>query len=145
MLEFRGVLDEMETALRPMPEDRANEPTSGSAWSRKQLIGLLIDGASNQHQLCVRASVSQEPEVSFPGYDPVAWVDATGYQEMPWRVLMELCVTYHRLLYDLCNRFPAEKLSNVVCRTGGNPPRPLAEVLREYVTNLSRHVREFPG
>jgi hypothetical protein len=52
MLEFRGVLDEMETALRPMPEARANEPiTPGAAWSRKQFIGFLIDSASNQHQL----------------------------------------------------------------------------------------------
>ncbi len=39
MLEFRGVLDEMEAALHSMPERRANEPIIPSAaWSRKQFM-----------------------------------------------------------------------------------------------------------
>jgi hypothetical protein len=144
MLQFRGVLDEMETALRPMPEARANEPiTPGATWSRKQMIGFLIDGASNHHQLCIRALVSQDHDVSFPDYDPAAWVNATGFQEMPWRVLIDLCVTYHRLLYDLCNRFPAQEFSSATCRIGDRQPRSLVDLVRDYVANVNRSVREL--
>jgi hypothetical protein len=145
MLEFRGVLDEMGAALRPMPEERANEPIKpGGAFSRKQLIGFLIDSASNQHQLGIRALVGGEQELSFPDYDPAAWMSAAAYQGMPWRVLMDLCVTYYRLIYDLFARFPGERLSRVMCRIGDKQPRSLLNLLEEFVANLNRSVREFP-
>jgi hypothetical protein len=64
------------------------------------------------------------------------------YQEMLRRVLMDLCVTYHRLLYDLCNRFPAGELGSAVCRVGYKEPRTLLDLLRDYVANLNRSVRE---
>ena len=137
MLEFRGVLDEMEGALHRMPESRANQRTStGAVWSRKQLAGSLIDRASNQHQLCIRSLVSRDREISFPDYDPVAWVNATGYQAMPWSVLMDLCFTYQRLLYDLFDRFPPEELNSAMCRIGDKQPRPLLDLFHEYVANL---------
>ena len=146
-VQFRGALDEMETALRPMPETRAGEciTKDGISWSRKQLVGFLIDSASNQHQLGIRALVSDEPEVSFPDYDPAVWVRATGYQETSWRVLTDLCVTYHRLLYDLINRYPPERLSRVSCRVGTQPPRSLGDLLAEYVKKLGRNVRDLPS
>jgi hypothetical protein len=144
MLEFRGVLDEMEGALHRMPESRANQLANpGAVWSRKQLAGLLIDRASNQHQVCMRSLVSQDREISFPDYDPVAWVNAAGYQAMPWSVLMDLCFTYQRLLYDLFDRFPTEDLRSAVCRIGDKQPRPLLDLLREYVANLRGSFREL--
>jgi hypothetical protein len=144
MLEFRGVLDEMERALHRMPESRANEPTSpGSLWSRKQLAGILIDSASNQHQVCMRSLVSQNRDIAFPDYDPIAWVNAAGYQAMPWSVLMDLCFTYQRLLYDLFDRFGAEELGSAVCRIGDKQPRPLLDLLHEYVANVRDRLREL--
>jgi len=144
MLEFRGLLDEMEGTLHRMQECRANEPPGpGAVWSRKQLAGFLIDRASNQHQVCIRSLVSQDREISFPDYDPVAWVNAAGYQAMPWSVLMDLCFTYQRLLYGLFDRFPAEELSSAVCRIGDKQPRPLLDLRREYVANLRGSFREL--
>jgi hypothetical protein len=58
---------------------------------------------------------------------------------------MDLCITYHRLLYDLCGRLPLERLNGVMCRVGNKRPRSLADLLDEYVTNLSCNVREFSG
>jgi hypothetical protein len=55
---------------------------------------------------------------------------------------MDLCITYHRLLYDLFNRFPVEKLHSAVCRIGDKAPRALLDLLSDYVANLNRSARE---
>jgi hypothetical protein len=62
---------------------------------------------------------------------------------MPWSVLMDLCFTYQRLLYHLFDRFPAELLSSALCRIGDKQPRPLSDLLQEYVANLRGSVREL--
>ena len=49
---------------------------------------------------------------------------------------MDLCVTSHRLLYDIANRTEAERFNRIVCRVGNEPPRSLADILRDYVANL---------
>jgi hypothetical protein len=56
----------------------------------------------------MRSLVGQDHEISFPDYSPAASVNAAGYQEMPWRVLMDSCVTYHRLLWISTTAFLRE-------------------------------------
>ena len=41
--------------LRSMSESRAGQPRAPGKWSPKQVIGHLIDSASNNHQRFVRA------------------------------------------------------------------------------------------
>jgi hypothetical protein len=48
----------------------------GSKWTRKQLLGHLIDSASNNYQRFVR--LQQGNLVGFPGYDQEFWVAAAG-------------------------------------------------------------------
>jgi hypothetical protein len=142
-LEFQGVLASLEAKLRPMPEPRAEEPLRDGR-SRKQWIGNLIDAASNQHQICVRALAGQENEMSFPDYDPAAWAEVSGYRDMPWSVLMDLCIAYNRLIYGLLNRTPDEKLERALCRVGIKPPQRLSDLFSQYVAWLRDQTMNCP-
>ena len=46
-----------EPILRKVSEAESNRPALKGGWSRKQVIGHLIDSASNNHQRFVRASL----------------------------------------------------------------------------------------
>jgi hypothetical protein len=57
-------------------------------WSPKQIVGHLIDSASNNHQRFVRAQFTDE--LIFPGYDQDAWVTIQDYANAEWLSLVTL-------------------------------------------------------
>jgi hypothetical protein len=67
--------------------DAAKLPAPGK-WSPKQVIGHLIDSASNNHQRFVRAQFTDD--FLFDGYDQEKWVDAQKYTDAPWSDLVAL-------------------------------------------------------
>ena len=71
--------DGAEPSLRQVSEIASREPVLAGGWSRKQVIGHLIDSASNNHQRFVRAMLANSLE--FPGYDQAGNVRVQAVQE----------------------------------------------------------------
>jgi hypothetical protein len=61
------VVEAAEIKLRKIDDTESNRPILPGGWSRKQVIGHLIDSASNNHQRFVRAAL--QTSLDFPGYD----------------------------------------------------------------------------
>jgi hypothetical protein len=61
------LVDTAHPVLSQVEDHASTEPIRTGGWSRKQLLGHLIDSASNNHQRFVRASL--QPVLNFPGYD----------------------------------------------------------------------------
>jgi len=55
-----SVVDATELRLRMIDEAESEKPVLRGGWSRKQVIGHLIDSASNNHQRFVRAMLQGE-------------------------------------------------------------------------------------
>ena len=53
-------------------ETEASLPAVEGGWSRKQILGHLIDSASNNHQRFVRAQL--QDELRWPSYDQTGCV-----------------------------------------------------------------------
>ena len=66
----------------------AAKPPAPDKWSPKQVIGHLIDSASNNHGRFVRAQFTDE--FVHPGYDGDKWVEAQKYNDVPWSDLVTL-------------------------------------------------------
>ncbi len=64
--------------LGAIDEERASEPRAPGKWSRKQVIGHLIDSAFNNQQRFVRAQLGTS--LAFPGYAQESWVATQAYQ-----------------------------------------------------------------
>src|SRR5947209_7012625 len=80
--EFAGWTD-AETARRAKPD----------AWSKKEILGHLIDSASNNHQRFVRAAL--QDELTGPGYDQEGCVRLQRYQEIQWSDLLAFWASYN--------------------------------------------------
>jgi len=63
---FEQVLADALQRLTQISETQSEERAAPGKWSRKEILGHLIDSASNNHQRFVRTQLASE--VSFPGY-----------------------------------------------------------------------------
>ena len=104
--------------LRSMSEARAEQPRAPGKWSPKQVIGHLIDSASNNHQRFVRAQ--EGPSFAGPGYEQDHWVAVQGYQESSWDEIVALWRAYNRHLAQVIERIPEAK-RGTTCTIGSDP------------------------
>ena len=74
-------------------DDVAGKPRAAGKWSRKEIVGHLIDSAVNNQARFVRAQVQKD--LVFDGYDQEAWVRVQRYQERPWAELVRAWQVYN--------------------------------------------------
>jgi hypothetical protein len=129
-----------EPILRSVPEAGSETPVLKGGWSRKQLIGHLIDSASNNHQRFVRASL--QGSLDFPGYDQDGCVRVQVVQSAPWPLLITLWANYNLYLAHVIAHLPTDKLE-AQCQIGDHEPVTLKFLAEDYLTHLLHHLGQI--
>jgi hypothetical protein len=129
-----------EGKLRKVSEADSNTPVLKGGWSRRQVIGHLIDSASNNHQRFVRASL--QGSLEFPGYDQDGCVRVQAVQNAPWPLLVSLWTDYNLYLAHVIAHLPADKLM-ANCRIGDDKPVTLKFLAEDYLTHLMHHLGQI--
>lgn len=135
-----SVVGAAEPRLREIGELESTNRILGGGWSRKQVIGHLIDSASNNHQRFVRAALQNG--LDFPGYDQDGNVRVQAVQEADWLLLVSLWAAYNRYLAHVIAQLPASKLETV-CRIGSGEPVTLRFLATDYLTHLVHHLSQI--
>jgi hypothetical protein len=135
--ELVRVVESAETILRQITDRESNKPALKGGWSRKQVLGHLIDSASNNHQRFVRAAL--QTSLDFPGYDQDGFVRVQTIEKANWQLLVGLWATYNRYLAHVIAHLPASKLATV-CRIGSNEPVTLRFLVEDYLQHLLHHL-----
>ena len=125
-------LDNADTTSRP------NE----NKWAKKEILGHLLDSASNNHQRFVRATL--QGSLTFPGYDQNALVDLQRFADVDWNFLVDFWAAYNRFLAHVINTLPAEA-AKVACNIGNNKPATLEWIAADYVAHLKHHLNQILG
>jgi len=121
------VLAHAPATLKLISEEESCARADTARWSKKEMLGHLIDSASNNHQRFLRALLT--PAVEFPGYAQDEWVQAQQYQARPWSELIGLWTALNRHLLALVS---------------ANPSVPPA-LLDDYVRHLEHHLDGIQG
>ncbi|MBI4565453.1 MAG: DinB family protein [Planctomycetes bacterium] len=121
---------EEESEVRPAP----------GKWSKKEILGHLIDSASNNHQRFVRAQLAGE--LRFPAYDQDEWVATQGYHREPWALLVNLWKGYNLHLARVMKSADSRRLGNR-CVIGDDDPVTLEFLMRDYVQHLKHHMKQM--
>ena len=129
-----------EGKLRKVTESVSNTPVLKGGWSRKQVIGHLIDSASNNHQRFVRAAL--QGSLAFPRYDQDGFVRVQAAQNAPWSLLLSLWADYNLYLAHVIANLPADKL-NAHCKIGEDKPVTLRFLAEDYLTHLLHHLDQI--
>ena len=154
-LLLRQTADRDLPSLRAFTEQQSLEharPVPGSAnlWSRREEIGHLIDSAANNHIRFVLATI--DTEYRGPGYAQDKWVEAHGYRELAWSMLVDFWYRYNVLLAHVVERIPEAHLNNR-CVIGWGVVS-LRFVIEDYVLHMQHHldhilsrgeITQYPG
>jgi hypothetical protein len=135
-----AAIDSAEVTLLAVTEEASARPALPGGWSRKQLIGHLIDSATNNHQRFVRAAL--QDSVALPGYDQEDWSRAQMAQDAPWNTLVALWTNYNRYLAHVIAHLPPGKL-DVPIRIGSLDPMTLRFVAEDYLVHLNHHLAQI--
>ena len=138
--EFASLLKQSSIGLAEISESDSKKKTSPDKWSKKEILGHLIDSAANNHQRFVRAQSSAE--LRTPGYEQQFWVTTQRYQSEPWADLIQLWKSYNVHLLHIISSISERSLGNY-CIIGGDKPVTLEFVIQDYVRHLKHHLEQI--
>ena len=149
--EMVATVERTTGELRKLSEPAVSVRPAPGKWSIKEIIGHLIDSASNNHQRFVRAQWSND--LICAGYDQDAWVSTQDYQAAAWRELVELWRAYNLHLARVMAAIPAavrqrertkHNLDRVAFRTvPAERPVTLEYFMRDYVEHMKHHLEQI--
>ena len=140
--DFKSTLEHTLKQLAKISDTDSQQVPSPGKWSKKQVLGHLIDSAANNHQRFVRAQLGQE--LAFPGYEQEGWVAVQNYQDESWDVLVALWQYYNRHLLHVMGRVPGDQL-NRRCIIGESDPVTLEFLMKDYAVHLKHHLEQILG
>ena len=107
---LQGLIGEWNERLLRISEQDSMEVV-GSKWTRKQLLGHLIDSALNNYQRFVR--LQKGNLVGFPGYDQEFWVTAGNYNRCTWMNLVDFWRLFNLQIASVIENIPSGCEGNV--------------------------------
>lgn len=123
--QLRASVDRATPQLLAISDDVASASPAPDKWSRKQILGHLIDSATNNHQRFVRV----EPD-GFR-YDQNAWVETQQYARASWPSLIALWREYNL------------HLAHVIDVMSDDTRTKLDALIADYLQHLEHHLGQI--
>lgn len=137
--EFQQTLTDAAQQLNTISPEQANVARAPGKWTRKEILGHLVDSATNNHQRFVR--VPLQADVALPGYQQNDWVSAQHYQDYDWSQLVSLWHLYNLHLLHIIKYIPSDKLQNTFSLNGETLE--LEFVVRDYLRHMKHHLAQI--
>ncbi len=150
VLDLRNAIKKATPLLKNIGDDLSRQPRSPGKWSPREVIGHLIDSASNNHQRFIRALF--QDDLVFPGYDQDAWVTVQSYRDAPWDDLIELWRLFNLHIARVMEATPEQQLRKPRARHNldvlawktipREKPATLDYFMADYVGHLKHHLNQ---
>ena len=140
--DIEKVVEESHEQLRNLPEATIEARPAPEEWSIKEIVGHLVDSASNNHQRFVRLQVADG--LNFPDYqqDNDAWVRIQRYQGEAWNDLLGLWLYFNRHLARTI-RIVDQGCIDHIWVVDEDTSITLGELMTDYLRHLKAHLEQI--
>jgi hypothetical protein len=140
--DIENAVNEGHQQLEHLPAQIIEMRPSPTDWSVKEIVGHLIDSASNNHQRFVRLQV--DDGLIFPDYgqDNEAWVSIQNYQEALWPDLLALWRFFNLHLARVIENVN-EKCTDHIWVMDEDNAVTLGKLMIDYLRHLNDHLQQI--
>src|SRR5688572_9856070 len=130
--------NEIPALLQKYADEEFKQKPTPAKWSKQEILGHLIDSATNNHQRFVRIQFENEPLIM---YDQNGWNEASHYKDMKKEHVIQFWKNYNLHLVEVIKRIEPEKLQ----RKGiaNDKTNTLAWFITDYVEHMEYHLRQI--
>jgi hypothetical protein len=137
--ELNEIIEEYSELLKSVSDMKYSIKPSPDKWSKKEILGHLIDSATNNHQRFIRVQFENKPSIF---YDQDKWVAHSHYNELPVKQLIRFWTLYNKQLLEIIKRIPAENLMRE-CKMRDGKQVTLELLVNDYITHLQHHLKQI--
>jgi hypothetical protein len=136
---LRSVVTDAVPRLESLSEEFVSQAREIGKWSRKEILGHLIDSACNNHRRFVKMQIQSGQ--TLDGYEQNDWVRLQNYQQESWNAIITLWQAYNLHLAHVIEQIPKEALTNT-CVLGGKTLA-LEFLLKDYLEHMQHHLAQI--
>jgi len=144
-------LNEINKRMLLIDETAADTPYAEGKWTRKMMLGHLIDSAANNHLRFVNGQFSED--LVFHGYDHTSWVSVQNYSARSWHDLVEFWFKYNVHLFHVVVNMPEIKKNrkfddhnfHEICwkKAPAESPATLGYLIEDYYGHMVHHLDQI--
>jgi len=148
---LRHIVSEAKTQLLVVPETETSSRPQADKWSKKEVLGHLIDSAANNHQRFVRGQLKED--MIFNGYAQAEWVKVQDYPSRSWKEIVELWAAYNLQIAHIMDNMPEairfrastkHNLHQIAFRTvQAHESTCLEYFMVDYVGHVEHHLKQI--
>lgn len=137
---LREIIGQILPILKEISETEASHKADITKWSKKEIIGHLIDSACNNQQKFVRTMAQQH--LDFVGYEQDFWVSSQNYNARIWTDLVDFWVGYNLHIAHIIEHVHSEVLQNTIS-INRSAPFTLEFIMKDYAEHLKHHLKQI--
>jgi len=137
--ELRNLVLKSCKEFAAISSEQWNHKTSPTHWSKKEILGHLIDSAHNNHRRFVVTQYEQNNKIVYRQDD---WVMLNDYQSMSEEDVILIWKALNLQIARLMAKVPTLKLQ-YTCDTGKDQEdlKTLDFLMSDYITHMEHHLK----
>jgi len=139
--ELNSIINVFYSKYKDLDNEITSKRPGNDKWTLNEIMGHLIDSASNNHQRFVRLQITSA--LIFPDYstDNAKWLKIEKYNDLSFSDITLLWRQYNVLLGNIIRKVDESKLENYWELDGDKIT--LKDLMIDYVRHLKDHLQHF--
>jgi len=140
--ELNAIISDYSIKISSISEQEFSVKPSSNKWSKKEVLGHLIDSAQNNLRRFICAQYEATPPKIV--YEQDHWVNANAYQQMDTKEEIALWILINSRIAAVLNQMPSSCYAKE-CDTGKNSIslHSLEWLAEDYVKHLKHHLNQI--
>ncbi len=147
--DLRHAVNAAAPRLLALGDDSARRPDAGK-WSAREIIGHLVDSATNNYGRFVRGQL--QDDLVFPGYAQEDWVRIGRYQDASWEDLVAQWQTMNLQIARVMEGTPESErrrprprhsFAQIGVPLAAGEAATLEHMMSDYVVHLKHHLKQI--